>query len=120
MSCDSTHLQRHIMPLGVIFLNCCVTDLRNKQVINQRDGNILGPVSDIEVDTCSGKVVAIIVFGRPKCMGLFGRCDDIRICWEDIKVARMPCSCATISRRAVRRREKEVDSATYSILFEIT
>lgn len=40
------------MPLGVIFLNCCVTDLRNKQVINQRDGNILGPVSDIEVDTC--------------------------------------------------------------------
>lgn len=86
MSCDSTHLQRHIMPLGVIFLNCCVTDLRNKQVINQRDGNILGPVSDIEVDTCSGKVVAIIVFGRPKCMGLFGRCDDIRICWEDIKV----------------------------------
>lgn len=59
MSCDSTHPQRHIMPLGVIFLNCCVTDLRNKQVINQRDGNILGPVSDIEVDTCSGKVVAI-------------------------------------------------------------
>lgn len=53
MSCDSTHPQRHIMPLGVIFLNCCVTDLRNKQVINQRDGNILGPVSDIEVDTCS-------------------------------------------------------------------
>lgn len=67
-------------------MNCCVTDLRNKQVINQRDGNILGPVSDIEVDTYSGKVVAIIVFGRPKCMGLLGRCDDIRICWEDIKV----------------------------------
>ena len=57
MSCDSTHPQRHIMPLGVIFLNCCVTDLRNKQVINQRDGNILGPVSDIEVDTCSVKVI---------------------------------------------------------------
>lgn len=74
------------MPLGVIFLNCCVTDLRNKQVINQKDGNILGPVSDIEVDTCSGRVVAIIVFGRPKCMGLLGRCDDIRICWEDIKI----------------------------------
>ena len=55
------------MPLGVIFLNCCVTDLRNKQVINQKDGDILGPVSDVEVDTCSGRVVAIIVFGRPKC-----------------------------------------------------
>lgn len=74
------------MPLGVIFLNCCVTDLRNKQVINQKDGDILGPVSDVEVDTCSGRVVAIIVFGRPKCLGLLGRGEDIRICWEDIKV----------------------------------
>lgn len=43
-------------------MNCCVTDLRNKQVINQKDGDILGPVSDVEVDTCSGRVVAIIVF----------------------------------------------------------
>ena len=74
------------MPLGVIFLNCCVTDLRNKQVINQKDGDILGPVSDVEVDTCSGRVVAIIVFGRPKCLGLLGRGEDIRICWEVIKV----------------------------------
>lgn len=83
---DSRHSLRHIMPLGGVFLNCCVTDLRNKQVINQKDGNILGPVSDVEVDTCSGRVVAIIVFGRPKCLGLLGRCDDIRICWEDIKI----------------------------------
>ena len=35
-------------------------------------------------------------------------------------LASLPFSGATISRRAVRRREKEVDSATYSILFEIT
>ena len=32
----------------------------------------------------------------------------------------MPYSCATISRRAARRREKAGDFATYSILFEIT
>lgn len=70
----------------MIILNCCVTDLRNKEVINQKNGCRLGLVSDVEVDTCSGRVVAIIIFGRQKCFGLLGRCDDIRICWEDIKV----------------------------------
>ena len=47
------------MPLGVIFLNCCVTDLRNKQVINQKDGDILGPVSDVEVKLLPDKVQRI-------------------------------------------------------------
>ncbi len=67
-------------------MNCCVTDLRNKEVINQKNGCRLGFVSDVEVDTCTGRVIAIIIFGRQKCFGLLGRCDDIRICWEDIKV----------------------------------
>ena len=54
------------MPLGVFEL--LRDGSENKQVINQRDGNILGPVSDIEADTARAEAV-IIVFGRPKCMG---------------------------------------------------
>lgn len=67
-------------------MNCCITDLRNKEVISSKTGCRLGCVSDVEIDTCSGCIVAIIIWGRNKCMGLLGREEDIRICWKDIEV----------------------------------
>ena len=67
-------------------MNCCVTDMRNKEVINAESGCRLGFVGDVEIDTCSGRLVAIIIFGKCRCMGLLGRQEDLRICWQDIKV----------------------------------
>lgn len=67
-------------------MNCCITELRCKEVINKADGCRIGLVSDIEVDSCCGRVVAIIVYGRPRYFGLCGRRERIRICWEDIDV----------------------------------
>ena len=67
-------------------MNCCVTDMRNKEVINTKSGCRLGFVGDVEIDTCSGKLVSIIIFGKYKCMGVLGKEDDIKICWEDIQV----------------------------------
>lgn len=69
-----------------VFMNCCITDMREKEVINLKDGCRLGCVSDVEIDTCTGKLISIIIFGRQKCFGLMGRWEDIKICWEDIKV----------------------------------
>ena len=67
-------------------MNCFVTDMREKEVINLRDGCRLGAVCDVEFDTCSGNIVSLIIFGKGKMLGLMGRCDDIKICWNDIKV----------------------------------
>ncbi|MBO5410421.1 MAG: YlmC/YmxH family sporulation protein [Clostridia bacterium] len=67
-------------------MSCCVTELRCKEVINKADGARIGLVSDIEVDQTCGKVTALIVYGRPKYWGVFGRRERIRICWEDIDV----------------------------------
>lgn len=67
-------------------MNCCVTDLREKEIINLKDGCRLGSVCDIEIDTCTGRVLALIVFGKSKFMGFGGRQEDIRIAWEDIEV----------------------------------
>ncbi len=67
-------------------MNCCVTDMREKEVINLNDGCRLGPVCDVEFDTCSGSIITLIIFGRSKCFGLLGREEDIRICWDEIKV----------------------------------
>lgn len=67
-------------------MHCRISELRDKQVICIGSGCALGPVCDVEIDTCSGQLVAIVVFGPCKCLGLFGRGEDIIIPWCEIKV----------------------------------
>lgn len=67
-------------------MNCCITELRCKEVINKSNGCRLGFVSDIEVDSCCGRVVALVIYGKPKYWGICGKRERIRICWEDIEV----------------------------------
>ena len=52
---------------------CCVTDLREKEVVNIRDGARIGCVCDVDIDTCSGRITAIIIYGKCKFMGVFAR-----------------------------------------------
>ena len=65
---------------------CRITDLRYKEFINMRNGSVLGTVSDVEVDTVTAKVCAIIIYGRCRLFGLFWREDDIVIRWCDIEM----------------------------------
>lgn len=65
---------------------CQIVELRNKDIINMKDGTRLGYADDVEIDTCSGRVCAIVVYGRCKFFGILGYEDDIIIKWEEIKV----------------------------------
>lgn len=66
---------------------CCrIIELKNKEVICIRDGTRLGFVSDVEIDTCSGKLVSVVIYGRPRLFGLFGKEEDIVIEWDCIEV----------------------------------
>ena len=66
-------------------MNCCITELTRKEVINIRNGNSLGNIGDVEVNTHTGKLVAIVLYPR-RVMPFFQKCEEFRICWEDIKV----------------------------------
>ncbi len=63
-----------------------IAELKDRQVVNVLDGNVLGFVGDVELDTTNGKLSALVIFGKPKAMGFLGREDDIIIPWEDIDV----------------------------------
>lgn len=65
---------------------CSLVDMREKQVVCIKDGAILGYVSDVELDTETGRLVSIVIFGRRRMFGLFGRDNDFRIPWESIEV----------------------------------
>ena len=67
-------------------MNCRIDELKNKQVVCIKDGCVLGFVSDVGLDTTTGELTSIIIFGRLKAMGLLGRDEDIVIPWKDIKV----------------------------------
>lgn len=68
-------------------MDCCsITELRNKEVISAKTGCRIGSVCDVEINTCDGSLVSIIVWGRTRFFGLFGKEEDIRICWSDIQV----------------------------------
>lgn len=63
---------------------CRIVDLRCKEVISIGDGSRLGFVSDVEIDTCTGRLVAIVVPGRGK-LGIWSRREDCVIPWEAIR-----------------------------------
>ena len=67
-------------------MKCSVTDLRSKDVINVEDGCRIGCVTDVEIDTCTGCLINLVVFCGRGIWGFFGRGEEIIINWKDIVV----------------------------------
>lgn len=65
---------------------CRITELHNKEVINVCDGTRLGCVDDVEVDTHTAQLTAIVLHGRPKMLGIMGCEEDTVIPWKEIEV----------------------------------
>ena len=61
------------------------TEMRCKEVICISDGERLGFVSDVVVEVPEGCVVAIVVPGPCRFLGLFGRQCDFHIPWNCIR-----------------------------------
>lgn len=65
-------------------MKCTFTELRSREVISTASGTRIGYIDDMEIDTESGKILSLIICGRPRMMGLLGKDDDIVISCEDI------------------------------------
>ena len=61
------------------------TQLQCKEVICVCDGARLGYVSDVEVEVPEGRVLAILVPGPSRFLGVIGRHDDFVIPWRCIR-----------------------------------
>lgn len=65
---------------------CKLEDLKNKSVVNIKNGVNLGFVDDISIDTYSAKVLSLVIYGKKRFFGIFGREEDILISWDNIKI----------------------------------
>lgn len=61
------------------------SDVRQKEVINVRDGKRLGAIVDMELDLITGRIKAIIVPGQNRIFGFLKGEGDVVIPWEKIK-----------------------------------
>lgn len=61
-------------------------ELKEKEVINILSGEKLGYADDFEIDTETGKVIALVILGRNRFFGLFGREDNIVIPFSEIQL----------------------------------
>ena len=66
-------------------MECRVSELRYKEIINVSDGSRYGWVGDVEVDLDSGQVRALVVPGRLRLFGLRGREEDRVFPWEAVR-----------------------------------
>lgn len=66
-------------------MECRVSELRYKEIINVSDGSRYGWVGDVEVDLDSGQVRALVVPGRLRLFGLLGRGEDRVFPWEAVR-----------------------------------
>ena len=62
-----------------------IADLSYKEVIDLQTGQRLGYVRDAEIDPETGKVVALIIPGRLRWLGLLGREPETVIPWDGIR-----------------------------------
>ena len=58
--------------------------LCQKDIISISTGQNIGRADDIEFSEKTAKVENLVVFGRPKFFGLFGREKDVKISWSDV------------------------------------
>ena len=65
-------------------MNTTVGRLCEKQIINIRDGSCLGAISDIEIDICTGRIVAICIEIKGGFLSKSER-QTVRVLWEDIQ-----------------------------------
>lgn len=61
-----------------------VAELKRKEVIDSVSGCRVGFIDDVEIDTLTAGVRAVVVFGRPRFFGILGKSEDVIIPWSDI------------------------------------
>ena len=83
-----------------------ISDFKYKDVINIKDGNCLGAICDVEIESEKAEVIAVVVRGRFRFFGLFGKGEEFVIAWDQVKVIGEDAVLVCFDRRPEPRRPK--------------
>lgn len=88
-----------------MLMKCTLTALRNKEIINIKNGARLGYIDDLEFDTETSEVKSFVVYGRSRFFGLFGREDDIIITCGDIEIIGVDTVLISVDEAELAKRQ---------------
>lgn len=66
-------------------MNCRISELQYKEVVDITDGTRYGFIGDLEIDGDTGAVINVVIAGKSRCLGLLGRQADTVFPWSAIK-----------------------------------
>ena len=66
-------------------MKCTFSELRAKEVISTSTGERIGFIDDMEIDAGTGNILSLIIYGRPRMMGILGKEDNLVISCSDIE-----------------------------------
>ena len=66
-------------------MECRLHELCRKELIDISDGTRYGFVSDLELEAESGRIKALVVYGRLRLFGLLGREADLVFPWASVR-----------------------------------
>ncbi|MCF8564455.1 YlmC/YmxH family sporulation protein [Alicyclobacillus tolerans] len=61
-----------------------ISELQAKDVVNIGDGKRLGTIGDLDIDTDSGLIRAIVIPGQARFFGMVGGGQDVVVPWNQI------------------------------------
>ena len=88
-------------------MKCTLSEMRNKEIINVRNGARLGYVDDIEFDTETSAVKSFIVYGRTRFFGFLGREDDLVITCDEIEIVGVDTILISVDNTKLIKRRLE-------------
>lgn len=85
------------------------SELKSKQVVNINDGAVIGCVDDLCVNSADAQVVSIVVYGRSRFFGIFGKEDDTVILWKNIEIIGEDAVLVSLDSPCRPRKRKKFD-----------
>ncbi len=67
-------------------MKCSLEDLKYKEVIDIENGEKLGFIDDVELNTDTFEIQYLIIYGKDRLFGLLGRENDLMIPCSNIKI----------------------------------
>lgn len=90
---------------------CTLDELHGKEVIDINNGERLGYIDDVRIDTDTSEVVSMLIYGGYRIFGFFGRendteipCSAVRVIGSDVILVSSDSLIYTKNRRNVLKR----------------
>lgn len=88
-------------------MKCTLSEMRNKEIINIKDGARIGYVDDVEFDTETATIKSFIIYGRTRFLGFLGKEDDLVITCDEIEVVGVDTILVSMENTNLTKRRLE-------------